>query len=119
MTTPNVALLRQTLAYIEAHPEEWNQAHWHCGTAACFAGRAALLAGGNWVNDKSSCVVVAPDDPPSDVFMVRGGEGHVLVEDRAKRVLGLTEEQADRLFAGGNNLDDLRSRVAELIGSGS
>lgn len=26
----NVELLRQTLAYIETHPEEWDQTEWCC-----------------------------------------------------------------------------------------
>lgn len=42
----NGKLLLETLAYIETHPEEWNQEQWRCQTGMCFAGHAALTAGG-------------------------------------------------------------------------
>jgi hypothetical protein len=117
--TPNVALLKQTLAYIESHPEEWDQATWHCGTTACFAGRAALLEGGQWISDESACMVARGDDPRDDVFSPPNDAPRVLVEDRARRVLGLTVEQSFALFRGDGTLDDLRAVVAEITGGAS
>ena len=34
-----------TLDYIRDHQEEWNQNDYFCGTTACFAGHALVLAG--------------------------------------------------------------------------
>lgn len=33
----------QVLQWIEAHPENWNQEAWHCGTTHCFAGVAEMM----------------------------------------------------------------------------
>ena len=35
-----------TLDYIRENPEEWDQDCYQCGTVACFAGRAIMLATG-------------------------------------------------------------------------
>ena len=41
----NIELLDRALAYIDKHPEEWDQRTWDCGTAACIAGHTARLSG--------------------------------------------------------------------------
>ena len=41
----NIELLDKALAYIDEHPEEWDQSTWDCGTAACIAGHMARLSG--------------------------------------------------------------------------
>lgn len=50
MTGPNTPLAYLVLDHIDAHPDSWDQADWgrknDCGTRACFAGWAVLLAGG-------------------------------------------------------------------------
>lgn len=115
MTTPNVALLRQTLAHIEANPDEWNQRHWRCGTGMCFAGWAATLAGGQWYEDDQSVhrdELIAEDGDTGEYD--HGGVITVHVDDRARRILGLDEGQAERLFDAVNNLHDLRRIVGEL-----
>lgn len=120
MTTPNVALLNQTLAYIEAHPEEWDQKTWHCGTTACFAGHAAALNGGEWLGRGSDSLIARDDDPAEDIWAATEDRPAIVeVDRRAKRVLGLTDYQAEDLFEGGNSLDDLREIVAKLTGSAS
>lgn len=121
MTTPNVALLNQTLAYIEAHPQEWDQTTWHCGTTACFAGHAALLDGAEWApaNVPIGELVLARDDDPDLNVLVLDGTPSVFVDDRAQRILGLTEYQATELFSGCNSLDDLRTLVAEFTSEAS
>lgn len=49
--TPNTDLAYAVLDHIDAHPDAWDQRHWlrsadnECGTVACFAGWACLLAG--------------------------------------------------------------------------
>jgi hypothetical protein len=56
----NTELAYKTLDYIREHPEEWSQDSFFCGTTACFAGRAIMIAleKGNeadvraWMTDK-------------------------------------------------------------------
>lgn len=107
---PNIPLLRRTLDHIRAHPEEWRQGYWRCGTTMCFAGHAAFLAGGEWFH---------PEDPMCSYMVAQPGEvtylrGAVRVEDRARRVLGLTEGQADELFAGINTLGEIETLIDEI-----
>lgn len=114
---PNVALLRQTLAHIETHPEEWNQQVYRCRTGMCFAGWAVELDGGQWaaepdhvdrhVSDED--LLPRPDDPANHIV-----DGLVDVRDRAERILGLHGDQAFDLFDANNTLPMLRQIVSEL-----
>jgi len=117
--TPNVSLLRQTLAYIEAHPEEWNQTNWRCGSTACFAGHAAMLDGGQWEDEFSDDLLARDDDPEASVWKSQGGPPVISVERRARRILGLTGADAGDLFFGYNDLDDLRAWVDAITGGAS
>jgi hypothetical protein len=111
---PNVELLRATLEYVESHPDEWHQRHWRCDTAMCFAGHAAVLAGGVWVDSYPyEDEYMVAEDADDDSFL-QGPDGNIHVEYRAQRVLGLDAEQADRLFSSFNDLDQIRAIVAEL-----
>lgn len=111
--TINVTLLDQTLAHIEAHPGEWNQDFWRCGTGMCFAGWACQLAGGQWAHldpdneDLADYLHAEPGDEalPNEL---------ITAQERATRILGLTNHQAATLFAGSNTLGDLRRIVAEI-----
>ena len=117
--TPNVPLLLKALAHVEAHPEEWVQETWRCGTAACFAGHAAMIDGGEWVNDESALMFARDDDPANATwkpFFAEDDRKRIDVGDRAKHILGLSTEQADNLFAYSNTLDDLRAEVSRLVG---
>jgi hypothetical protein len=109
--TPDIDLLDQVMDHIETHPEEWGQGAWVCGTTACVGGRTCLLSG----------------DMP--VLYPIGATGRmradsVLTSDgvtcdigyRAEKLLGLTSDQADRLFWGANTLDDVRSMVRQIKG---
>lgn len=118
LMTPNVALLKQTLAYIEAHPEEWDQEVYHCRSAACFAGHAATLDGGEWMHADSEYLAARSDDPADDTRAYSGGRA-TWVFYRAQRVLGLTRAQAHGLFDEENNLNALREIVSELTGDAS
>jgi hypothetical protein len=100
----NTDLLTKTLAYIEEHPEEWNQENWRCGTQCCFAGHAALLAGWQWVNNWSH-------------GMTNGNNPNAAVECVATDELGLCPNEARKLFVATNTLDDLRRIVTELVQS--
>jgi hypothetical protein len=107
-STINAALLRETLARIEANPAEWNQRTY----AACFANHAARLAGGQAL-DPNGMLWAAEKGEPS--LVARDGARVVTVHDRAKRELGLDGDQAYDLFHGENDLDSLREVVGELI----
>lgn len=126
MTTPNVPLLKRTLAHIKANPSGWNQDNWRCGTGMCFAGRAAILAGGTWYSpdpDERGIYEGLPvavlmladgDDDPEDVAVLPNGTRVVHVRDRAQRILGLTYDDAEELFAASNMLWNLETIVATL-----
>lgn len=120
--TPNVPLLRKTLEHIEHHPKEWNQAEWRCGSGMCFAGWACTFDGGQWAFDAANPGVQGVQDlliaePEDAAFAWTVADRSVVhTEERAIRVLGLTDDQADALFAGSNTLDDLRRMVAGLCG---
>lgn len=114
---PNVPLLRQTLAHIEANPETWDQARYRratdCGTAYCFAGWAAELSGVKWTT---------PADDFFAGFVLDGDAGETCVDEVAARLLGIEHTRDDfediPLFDGGNTLDDLRRIVDELCAEG-
>jgi hypothetical protein len=82
---PNVDLLRRTLAYIEEHPQEWNQRAWRCGTTACFAGHAVILDGGRWADPAFDDLIARDDDPEEHQTEVGDGLKLVEVKDRAQR----------------------------------
>lgn len=107
----NAVLLRKVLQQIETHPETWDQRTWRCGTAMCFAGWTAQLAGGRWIGDTP--LLHAEECEPSHDAL--DGTNAVHPYPRAARLLGLTTDQADALFAGDLDLDGIRHQVAELI----
>lgn len=109
----NVPLLRKTLEHITAHPEEWDQAVWmrqsgrtECGTAGCVAGWAVTFAGHTL--DFESAVIFWGEAQ----YLDDGRE----IEQAAQDELGLTDDQADRLFAEHNALTDLWEMANEYTG---
>jgi len=120
--TPNVELLRLTLKQIEAEPHAWDQTNWRtqnpgCGTVMCFAGWAVTLAGGNWYSSAAdahrSWLFAEEGDDRGDLMAFTRGVV-IGARWRARRVLGLDGDQADRLFAHDNTLADLNRIVDEL-----
>lgn len=112
----NVELLDRTLAYIEAHPEEWDQGNWRCGTGMCFAGWAVTLAGREWAGDPGGPageLLVRKPDEPRFAHTLNIGEDRIHVEDAAANELGLTEDDRD-MFNDDKTLYDLRDIVADL-----
>lgn len=115
--TINTDLMRETFAYIEAHPEEHNQDHWvddedpdFCGTTRCFAGTAIHLSEdyvirsernvGGWTN--FWCETKAGQ---RENFSAAGRD-----------LLGLTDEQAEHMFMTCGDLDDLYEAAKEFTG---
>lgn len=41
----NYENFNRVLTHIEQHPEEWDQAVWHCRTSHCFAGFSEIFGG--------------------------------------------------------------------------
>lgn len=116
----NIPLLRKTMEYIEAHPEDWDQMHYamkseesSCGTAMCFAGTAVYLEGYSFVFHRLSGrigEVVAVDCTKQGNPM--------LIDHKARELLGLTETQADEIFGAVHINDPVRMRkhVEDVIG---
>ena len=129
--TLNIELLDKTLAAVKEAAERrdestspgagWVQQDWRCRSGMCFAGFAAELAGGKWVNPvakgqyEDSLLVADPTiDKPHQIALHYGSPvPSVTAADRARNVLGFTAGSAG-LFAGGNKIEDLERIVAEL-----
>jgi len=101
----NIELARRAIKNIEANPDTWEQDSWHCGTAYCFAGHVALLAGATWA-----------DGTPDCEYVITLGDkyAYARVNDYARRVLEITQNQACVLFCGENELDDLKQIIDKL-----
>jgi hypothetical protein len=99
----NTLLLLETLAYIEEHPEEWDQQYYLCRTGMCFAGTACVLAGCKpWYANERDGWSVHMKSPNNRLIDIDG---------YAKKKLGLTELEGDLLFAMHNELEDIRDLV--------
>jgi hypothetical protein len=100
----NVAYLRKVLEYITANRSEWRQAYFacrtSCGTAACLAGHAVLLAGHELRFDAQGFAWTTEENDS--------------ISTLATRLLGLDILQADRLFKGNNSLLDLWESAADF-----
>lgn len=96
----NKELLQLTLDTIKANPEHWDQRKWHCGTTHCFAGFTYLLY---------------MDLPLTTNEYDLGVDVLCQTRSTVKNLLGLTLDQADRLFASDNSLEDLEHHVNILL----
>jgi len=112
----NVELLEKTLETIKANPEHWNQKNWHCGSSHCFAGFAELLSFGLPINSE---VDTLKEDKRLYEPVNRRVGFNWFTKGNATEALGLTEEDATLLFAGGNLLEELESMVKHLVEFGS
>lgn len=101
----DIAKLDAVLKYIEDKPEEWTQGSWGhrsaCGTAGCIAfhvGRhdGAEMDWEDWTEGNEEYFALN---------LVAGQEPW----DYARKSLGLTDGQAEVLFAGGNTMADMRA----------
>lgn len=116
-TTRNVEGLEATMAYIEAHPDEWDQDSWGnrraCGTSYCFAGTWALVSGA-----KLDWRVVADDygipDTGRATFLDSVNDGEEMIDDYAARTLGLNDDDVDRLFYTNPSVTEMRRLVEHL-----
>lgn len=130
----NEVLLDKVLEHIDVHPELWHQGSWRipmlngdivrlfpspkrglqeiaaelanpdCTTAFCLAGWAVELSGAHW----------ASDDPLSSFTQYQGvleDNELVSVQQKATKLLGLTDLEAEVLFRGDNE----RALVQKLV----
>jgi hypothetical protein len=98
----------QALGQIKAEPHTWRQTSWgvetECGTAYCLAGHIVTQAGYQMVWEpwdvggvqRKAVSCVAPS-----------GGRMKLISQVAQRLLGVNETQAEALFDGANDLEDL------------
>jgi hypothetical protein len=84
--------LLAVMAHIEANPACHKQDTWHCGTSHCFGGWAQIM-GGNKANDAT-------------------------VRRDARIFLGITEHEANKLFAASNTRPELRAMVDMMSDAG-
>jgi hypothetical protein len=112
-------LLALVMETIEDNPEHWKQNSWAfaghsavmdlnyppCGTSGCAAGWATMLCG---VKLRSDFALLG------DPYHLRRTIAGYSVASEAADLMGLTSQEADELFDGGNSLADLR-RIASVI----
>lgn len=108
---PNVPLMQDVIRHIATYPELHNQ-DWFfqptdCGTAMCFAGWACYLSG----MDR-----VSPDSPED--FTVETPTGISGPWDAAQDVLGISTQEAYRLFSGINTRSMLEAMVKDFTNTG-
>ncbi|MBO0676755.1 hypothetical protein JRC04_04685 [Mycolicibacterium sp. S2-37] len=91
----NVELLERVMQHILDHPEQHFQGSWitSCGTAACFAGWAAMFSG----------------------MSAREVYEHDRMKDVGAELLGLTAGEAFVLFTSWNTRDMLQLMVKDLV----
>lgn len=116
----NVELLRDTMKWIEEHPGEHDQERWvnACGTAFCYAGHAALLAGAtrpdalgfgiHWGINPVTFKSV------TDTYTGLLATDNIPVDEFAARQLGITFEESEVLFDGDRTTAELRALVDAL-----
>jgi len=78
--------LKAVIDHIKAHPETWDQQTYHCGSTHCLAGHAQIMSG---MPENNNCA-----------------------HRDAREWLGLSDDEADRLFNGNNTIPDLEEFIA-------
>lgn len=106
--TVNVELLQKTLDTIKANPQHWDQSKWHCGTSHCFAGFAELIAKNIPIETDESILIRDERfyDPKFNDWST---------SEHATELLGISDNDAEELFASYRTLEDLEKMVASLI----
>lgn len=134
----NVKLLKDTLDWIKFNPKTHDQGNWGhydeeaCETTMCFAGHAAILAGGTfnkdiyreedeWHVDKETGKHVETQyreyDDDNDTWDYDDSDlvdGIVHVADFAARVLGLSDDERTYLFSGSRSLAEIEEAVEKF-----
>jgi hypothetical protein len=118
MAAPNAELAYRVLDYVTAHPEQWNQKKWWCGTSGCFAGWTINLSGEEV--DRFGIVYVggALEHIANRAAQLLGFEDEDELTDATVAAAGLDDEYEDppSLFASDNDREDLGRLVAGIFG---
>lgn len=98
----NTSLMRDVLAYLQDNPRDFDSQRWHKD----FAGWSLRLSGAQ---------IVIDDD--AGELLVHDGKALWIcdIERLAREVLEITGEQGDRLFVGGNTIQDLEEIVGGIL----
>ena len=108
----NLELVERALKQIEAFPEEWDQNDWRtqnrCGTAYCFAGHVAMLAGASWASAVLDDVVT----PDGRIMLVSDYAAEMLGIKGWDRELRDVDFFYQQLFYCPTDLPELKRRVA-------
>ncbi|WP_280455453.1 hypothetical protein [Nocardia brasiliensis] len=113
ITTPaQLDLARRVSEHVHAHPEQHDQTIFYrddagsCGTAGCIAGWTAVLDGARPIfAELGSCLA----------FEVSTPGGDRLIAEYARKALGLTADEARRLFTPNQTDSSARDYLDELI----
>ena len=129
--TVNVELLKQEMEAVRAAARKgtWRQEVYRYQSGMCFAGHLVEQAGGVWLRlpnsrnfweysdylvptqgeiaDGVAYLIGDPDNPGEYVYATHARK-------RAQALLGLSADQADALFDGSNEMDDLEEMVRLL-----
>jgi hypothetical protein len=111
---PNLALLRKIFDHWRAHPEQFDQDTWASrdpdgNVTHCVAGWAVALS--------PECHIAwyTPVKGVSAAEWVYDRDGnHRLIRDLAEELLGLTYDEARRLFFGTDNFDEAYEFAQEI-----
>lgn len=74
-----------------------------CGTAGCIAGWAVVVSGERL-------------GKPNSLGQINETKTGRSIPERAKELLDITEIQADRLFSGGNDIEDIETIAEKILG---
>lgn len=114
MSLLNIPFARKVVEYIEAHPDEHEQATFAkraingCGTTACIAGHALLLSG--------EYDLTAEWDFAGEFDFIQKSTGEIVVaSDHAQALLGVDEVQQETLFFTLQDEDEALDFLRELI----
>lgn len=115
-----IAMLRQIQRAIRRRPSSYRQDRWHCGTAMCLAGQAAMMSGlvtrvkKHPVYDEMTPVVKRGFGPVIARFVRHGGTFFLYLPEwpaLGAVALGISASSAERLFSGPNSWPEpFRSR---------
>lgn len=132
MTRPNATRLVGVYRWARDNPREHNQLTWgqrtSCGTALCIAGKVVSVYHSPdqlvWTPDEEDIELGV--DPIEATWWLKyvevpyanpiDGSALLTISARAMELLGLTDDQANVLFAGGNLIADIRRLIAGFIG---
>jgi hypothetical protein len=141
------ALAQEVLTLIEENTARWEQGSWRvdngpadeavcttpissieayaedplnpaCTTSFCFAGFVGAVKGVKWAKNNIHEDIGDPDRCDCKGFCCIDPEHQMSIGIYARRVLGLEEYDADKLFNGDNSLSTLQGYVEDIVQHG-